>query len=230
MLREVSESPRMVELPLFPLPMVMFPQTIVPLHIFEERYKLMINRSIEESSAFGIVMNTPGSSVENESTISRIGSSVRVTQFERIEDGRLNILVNGERRFEILEFTGNKPYWTANVEFLEDDLAADDLQESFDATARLYRDVLKLASRLRGQPAEGITIPESPTALSYAVSSVLDLPWSLKQELLEMSSVSGRLKSVGVHLEAILQRLKSRVAQAAKPPRVNGNGRNGTVH
>jgi Lon protease-like protein len=214
----------MVEIPLFPLPMVMFPSVIVPLHIFEERYKILINRSIDEDREFGIVLNTPGSSTENESTIRRVGVSVRVTQTERLDDGRLNIEVAGERRFRILEFTGNKPYWKAMVEFLEDDESSDDLQESFNTVKRLYRAAHTLASQLRGTPAGEIVIPDSPAGLSYLVSYVLGISWDAKEDLLEMSSVAGRLKSVAIHLEELIQNLNARLDGNKIDRKLNGNG------
>jgi Lon protease-like protein len=207
--------------------MVMFPHVLAPLHIFEERYKLLINRSIDESLAFGIVLNTPGASAENESTISRIGTSVRVVEFERLDGGRLNIMVSGEKRFEILQLTGNKPYWTAQVEFLEDDGAAGSLDESFQSVARLYREVHSLASQLRGGEPTEIRLPDSPAALSYLVSYVLDLPWSAKQELLEMSSTADRLQAAAVHLEEIRRHAAAQIARNKVAGKPNGNGRNG---
>src|SRR6185295_12077461 len=102
-----------MEIPLFPLPnLVLFPQVAVPLHIFEERYKLMINRCIDQEAVFGLVLLHEDAEHESESTIHRVGVTARVVQVERLEDGRMNILCAGESRFRILEFTARNPYWT----------------------------------------------------------------------------------------------------------------------
>src|SRR6185295_9264363 len=128
-----------MEIPLFPLPnLVLFPQVAVPLHIFEERYKLMINRCIDQADIFGLVLLNEEADQENEDSILRIGVTARVVQVDRLDEGRLNVLCAGENRFRILEFTGSAPYWTADVGFFEDDDAADEgLREAYDKVSRL---------------------------------------------------------------------------------------------
>src|SRR5262245_51759248 len=112
-----------MEIPLFPLPnVVLFPQVAVPLHIFEERYKLMINRCIDQDTVFGLVLLREDASHESESTIHHVGVTARVVEVERLDDGRLNILCAGESRFRITEFTGRDPYWTGLIDFLEEDV------------------------------------------------------------------------------------------------------------
>lgn len=219
-----------MEIPLFPLPLVLFPQVVLPLHIFEERYRMMINRCIEESSTFGIVLIPPGTATESESTIRRVGVTARVIQFDRIEDGRLNIMAAGETRFRILEFTAGKPYWTANVEFFEDDRERDeDLQDFYNDVVRLYREVHRLAAQLRGMEMniDEIKIPASPATMSHMVSFVLDLDPESKQALLEMISVEGRLKTLTVHLEEATQRLNAEIARNKVSHKVKGNGHYG---
>src|SRR6478752_853214 len=111
----------------------------------------MINRCIEASSTFGIVLIPPGTSTESESTIRQVGVTARVIQFERIEDGRINIMAAGETKFRVLEFTGSKPHWTGRVEFFEDDRENDEeLQESYNTVVQLYREIHQLAAQLRG--------------------------------------------------------------------------------
>ncbi len=214
----------MPEIPLFPLPLVLFPQVVVPLHIFEERYKLMINRCVDESLAFGIVLLTPGSSSESEETIKPIGVTARIVQSERLADGRLNIMAAGEKRFRIVQFLGSSPYWSANVRFLEDDESGDELPESRNEVARIYREVHKLAAELRGVEVPEVSIPESALTLSFMVSYVLDIPPEAKQELLEMSSVTGRLKALVVHLEGTLQSIRTQIAREKISNKVKGNG------
>src|SRR4030095_5075306 len=111
-----------MEIPLFPLPnLVLFPQVAVPLHIFEDRYKLMISRCIDQTDVFGLVLLREGAEQESEETIHRVGVTARIVEVERLKDHRLNILCAGETRFRIVEFTASLPYWTAEVELFEDE-------------------------------------------------------------------------------------------------------------
>src|SRR5215510_4479434 len=113
-----------MEIPLFPLPnLVLFPDVAVPLHIFEERYKLMINGCIDRDEAFGLVLLRSGAEAESEETIHRVGVTARVIQVERLDDGRLNILSQGEERFRIYRFIQREPYWKGAVDFFEDDVS-----------------------------------------------------------------------------------------------------------
>jgi len=213
-----------MELPIFPLPLVMFPHVIVPLHIFEERYRLMINGCIEASEAFGIVF-IPTGSEEGETTIRRVGVSAKVVQFDRLDDGRLNIMAAGEKRFHVRRFMGNAPFWKAEVEFFDDDPeSGDELQETYDETVRLYREASQLAASIRGVELNEIRISESPELLSYMVSYVLGVEPEPKQELLEMKSTTGRLKALTVHLEDAVQRLKGQIARDKISEKVKGNG------
>jgi len=219
-----------MEIPLFPLPLVLFPQVVIPLHIFEERYRLMINRCIEESAAFGIVLIPPGTSTESESTIRRVSVTARVIQFDRIEDGRINIMAAGEMRFRILEFTAARPYWTASVEFFEDDRESDEeLQDSYNQVVHIYREIHRLAAQLRGLEfdIEEVKIPVSPATLTHMVSFVLDIDPEAKQALLEMTSIDGRLKTLTVHLEEAMQRLNAEIAREKISHKVKGNGHYG---
>jgi Lon protease-like protein len=219
-----------MEIPLFPLPLVLFPQVVVPLHIFEERYRSMINRCIEESGTFGIVLIPPGTSTESESTIRRVGVTARVIQFDRIEDGRINIMAAGETRFRILEFTSSKPHWAAKVEFFEDDRESEEeLQDSYNNVVHFYREIHRLAAQLRGLDfnIEEVKIPVSPATLTHMVSFVLDIDPEAKQALLEMTSVEGRLKTLTVHLEETMQRLNAEIAREKISHKVKGNGHYG---
>jgi len=213
-----------MELPIFPLPLVMFPHVIVPLHIFEERYRLMINNCIEGAEAFGIVF-IPSGSAEDESAIRRVGVSAKVVQFDRLDDGRLNIMAAGEKRFHVRRFTGSSPFWKADVEYFDDDQeTGDELQESYTETVRLYREASRLAAKLRGVELDEVRISESPELLSYMVSYVLGVEPEPKQELLEMTSTTGRLKSLTVYLEDAVQRLNGQIARDEVSEKVKGNG------
>src|SRR5207253_2332782 len=159
-----------MEIPLFPLPnLVLFPNIIVPLHIFEERYKLMINGCVDRDEVFGLVLLRSGSDSESEDTIHRVGVSARIVEVERLDEGRLNILCEGEARFRIYRFTQQSPFWKGSVELFEDQelRAAESLYEQ---VAELYRGVAALSAKLSGSDAADLVLPESATDLSFMVS------------------------------------------------------------
>src|SRR5262245_885481 len=130
-----------MEIPVFPLPnLVLFPHIVVPLHIFEERYKLMINGCIERSDVFGLALLRSGAETETEETIHRVGVTARIVEVERLEEGKMNILCEGESRFRIYRFTQQTPFWKGAVDFFEDreHIATESLYEQ---VAELYRSV-----------------------------------------------------------------------------------------
>ncbi len=102
-------------LPLFPLGLVLFPRTPLPLHIFEERYKLMIKESLDSTREFGVVLAM-------EKGIASVGCTARIERVSRTyEDGRMDIETTGYRRFEIAELNEDRPFLTAAVSFFDDD-------------------------------------------------------------------------------------------------------------
>lgn len=221
-----------MEIPLFPLPnLVLFPHVAVPLHIFEERYKLMINRCIDHDEVFGLVLLHEDASQESENTIHRVGVTARVVQVDRLEDGRLNILCAGESRFRIEEFTGNTPYWTGIVEFFEDaPERADALQHAFDEVSVLYRQAMELTSQLKEAEIPAVDLPDSALGLSYMVSYVLDLSPARKQELLETTSTIIRLHSLAVDLEKLLTQLRDQIGRKGLGHKAKSNGDLGKPH
>lgn len=215
-----------MEIPLFPLPnLVLFPQVAVPLHIFEDRYKLMINRCIDQTDVFGLVLLREGADQEDEDTIVRVGVTARVVQADRLEDGRLNVLCAGESRFHIVEFTGKAPYWTADVEFFEDDPEDEEgLQQAYQRVSQLYRKATELTSELKEAEVPELDLPDSPVGLSYMVSYVLDLDATRKQELLEATSTTFRLHSLAEDLENAVTQLEGQIARKALARKAIRNG------
>jgi Lon protease-like protein len=221
-----------MEIPLFPLPnLVLFPQVAVPLHIFEERYKLMINRCIDLDEVFGLVLLQEDAEQESERTIYHVGVTARVIQVDRLEDGRMNILCAGETRFRIEEFTGRTPYWTGIVEFLEDAPdKSDALQSAFEEVSGLYQRAMELTSRLKETEIPQVDLPDSALGLSYMVSYVLDLSPARKQELLETTSTILRLHALAVDLEKILSDLQEQIARSGLAQKAKTNGDLGKPH
>src|SRR5215831_15775949 len=142
-----------MEIPLFPLPnVVLFPNITVPLHIFEERYKLMINDCIDRAEVFGIVLLRNGATEENEETIHRVGVTARITDVERLEGGRMNIMCEAEMRFRISRLTQQKPYWRGDVQLFEEEQPVESVESLYEKVAQLYRRIAALNSELSGSP------------------------------------------------------------------------------
>src|SRR5207248_5482663 len=107
-------------LPLFPLNTVLFPGMPLPLHIFEERYKLMIGRCIEDERPFGVVLIQSGPEVGGPAVPHKVGTTAHIAAVKRADDGRMNLIAIGQERFQIREGVRQEPYLIARVEALAD--------------------------------------------------------------------------------------------------------------
>jgi Lon protease-like protein len=214
-----------VEIPLFPLPsLVLFPHAAVPLHIFEERYKLMINTCIDRNEAFGLVLLRGDGEEETAEMIHRVGVVARIVQVERLDEGRMNVICVGEARFRIQRFSQQSPYWKASVDlFPEEDTGLRDAS-LFDRVAEAYQKVLEMTARLTGMEYSEATIPETPTELSFLVSYILEIDAEQKQDLLEMTSTSERMQALMVHLQEAIRRLEQQLAEKALTAKARNNG------
>src|SRR5262245_13073968 len=219
-----------MEIPLFPLPnLVLFPHIVVPLHIFEERYKLMINGCIESSVPFGLVLLRGGSDNESEETIHQVGVTARIVEVERLDEGRMNILCEGESRFRIHRFTQQTPFWKGAVDLFQDK-EHHSAESLYEQVAELYRSVVNLTASISGSEEAEIALPESPTDLSYMVSYVLDIDSEEKQKLLEMDSTAERLRMLLAHLSDVTRKLEQQRAYKEVMAKVRGNGDLGRPH
>jgi ATP-dependent Lon protease len=214
-----------MDISLFPLPsLVLFPNIAVPLHIFEDRYKLMINGCIDRAEAFGLVLLRSGATEETEQAIHRVGVSARITDVERLEDGRMNIMCEGETRFRISRFTQQTPFWTGSVQFFEEETEHQSLESLYKQVSDLYRKLAALGSELSEAPQTELVLPESPTDLSYMVAYVLDIDSEEKQKMLEMRSTSERLRTLVIHLTETIGNFEKQVAYKKVQTKVRGNG------
>ena len=219
-----------MDIALFPLPnLVLFPNIVVPLHIFEDRYKSMINACIDNDAAFGLVLLRSGASEESEETIHRVGVSARVVEVERLAEGRMNILCEGESRFRIYRFTQQTPFWKATVNLFDDDQVRP-TESLYEQVAELYRAVASLSAKLSGSQPADLALPDSATDLSYMVSYVLDIDSEDKQKLLEMTSTAERLRMLVAHLTDTLKKLEQQRIYRDTALRVRGNGDLGKPH
>jgi Lon protease-like protein len=203
-------------LPLFPLNTVLFPSMVLPLHIFEERYKLMINNCLAQDKPFGVVLIYSWSEVGDPAIPHPVGTVARIANWEWLSDGRMNILTAGDRRFRIVDFTkSGLPYLEGLVEYWDDEPARhQDLPTLIGKVSDTFVDYLSLIMSLSDQalPVSQLQLPNDPSMLSYHVASNLQIEMNERQELLEEPSAVARLQRELVLLRRegnFLQRLIS---------------------
>jgi Lon protease-like protein len=199
---------RIDSFPLFPLGMVMLPSEIVPLHIFEERYKLMIGECLSEEKEFGIVWFS-------DEELHDIGCAGRVTQvLERTDDGRMNILVQGSRPFRLLERIPDLPYPAGTIEMLDDDEPVPPDDVVGEARER-YAALVERVTDRRPDDAELDALD------AYGMAATIEFALEPKQQLLEERSEPRRLELVSEMLDATLQKI-DKSDQAGELAKSNG--------
>ncbi len=200
-----------LELPIFELPLVLLPGELLPLHIFEERYKRMIARCLEDGEPFGIVFR------DDDGGARRVGCEARVTEVtQRFDDGRLNIIVAGERPFRVLDRFEAPDYPAGEVEPVEAASSAAD--EASDAAAEAREAFAELVRRVGGDPPEP---EELETYDSYGLAARVELPADTKQHLLEQRSEPERMRTLAAALGALVTAVE-RSRQVAERAKVNG--------
>jgi Lon protease-like protein len=196
-------------LPLFPLPnIVFFPHTRLPLHVFEPRYRQMVQDALEAEERFGIVLLRPGweSDYFGAPDVYDCGTIGTIEQAVPLEDGRYNIVVRGDVRFRILDEVSRVPYRTARV-IAEPD-AAPGLTEAYAQREWLAEVSRQYLQYLPDQSA----VPEIETvsldALTNALIMSLNLDMEEKQKLLELRDVLARAEQVGTELTSRMESLR----------------------
>ncbi|MBK4728611.1 LON peptidase substrate-binding domain-containing protein [Oxynema sp. CENA135] len=204
-----SSSIAVRELPLFPLPeVVLFPSRPLPLHIFEFRYRIMMNTILESDRRFGVVMWDP---VKGQPA--SVGSCAEILQYQRLPDDRMKMLTLGQQRFRVLEYVREKPYLVGLVEWIEDRPPERDLRPLAAEVDRLLRDVVHLSAKLMDQKIElPEDVPTLPTELSYWVASNLAGVAAEQQTLLEMQDTAARLEREAEILSSTRSHLAARTA------------------
>ncbi len=196
--------------PLFPLQVVLLPWEFLPLHVFEDRYKLMIGLCREEDRPFGVVL-------ADEKGVQNIGCSARIVKvMGEFPDGRMNILTRGEERFRILHTYDDRPYLTADVEFFDD-------RPEDTSPAELTEKILSFLPEHR-KDAGPISddIRNDPKKLSFWAGASLRPELKDKQRLLEIGSTSERLIEL-VRIIEETQKKERRIEQVEKNSSRNGH-------
>ena len=180
------------ELPLFPLQTVLFPGMRLPLHIFEDRYKLMIGTCMVTDQTFGVALIRSGLEVGGPAEVCAVGTTARIIQIDRLQDGRMNLVTVGVDRFRIIERYDDQPYARGRVELLPD--LGTPVPDGLAArVASLYRRFL-LGQGVSEERLEALELPDEPLALSYLVAATLRAGARERQRLLETESAAERLR------------------------------------
>ena len=198
---------RSSQIPIFELGLVLLPTEQIPLHIFEERYKAMIRHCLDEDASFGIVLRT-------DAGVREVGCTAIVEEvLEEFEDGRMNILVEGDLRFRVTARLEGPEFPLAEIEQLDDaepDQAAD-AGAAMEAFERLLEAVGSDAEL--GEEAEE----------AFEIAARVEIPVEAKQSLLETDSETARLEMLSEILEGLRKQV-TRSREVAERARSNGHG------
>lgn len=195
-------------LPLFPLEVVLLPGTPLPLHIFEPRYKEMIGECLAKEAPFGVVRAV-------EEGIAEIGCTAEiVTVTKEYPDGRMDLICEGRKRFEVLEVNRDRSFLQGEVLIVPDEPGVPPPDERVKAV-QLHLEILSLAGAVQDLSAA------DQNQLSFYLAGSLPLDLDFKQKLLAMRSEGERIQAVAAYLENVLPQLR-RAARARE--KAGGNG------
>jgi ATP-dependent Lon protease len=182
------------ELPLFPLPdVVLFPQEVLPLHIFEPRYRMLLRTAMAEDRRFGVIRWDP-----QERRMADVGCCAEIIHCQTQEDDRSNIVTMGQQRFRVLDVVREAPFRVGLVSWIEDEPENDSqgVSDLADQVREALKDVVELTAKLIGKPAQlPSDLPDLPRELSFWIGSHLGGPVADHQQaLLEITSTAERLR------------------------------------
>ena len=201
-------------LPLFPLDVVLFPQMALPLHIFEERYKEMIGYCLQEQSPFGVLY-------AHDERIETVGCSADISHvIKRYQDGRIDLIALGQKRFRVISFDSEKSYLRGSIELLPD---SEEGQEPSERQAKQALALFDQASQLMGsQGSDEFNRESSLQGLAFRLAAALELENDIRQRILEAQSDDDRLEELTRHLSQLIPRLVEKDKSAR---RASSNGR-----
>jgi Lon protease-like protein len=187
----------MTELPLFPLSTVLFPGMPLKLHIFEERYKQMINECIDNNLPFGVLLIESGEDTAPLVKPHLVGCTAHITQVQRLPFGRMNILAMGRDRFRVNALSQNKPYLSGDVEYVPlktgEPLRCRVEANRLNVLLKKYLATLENAGQLNFNEA---TLPDEPLSLAYTAAIILQTELETRQKLLASESLLEMLQSL----------------------------------
>ena len=216
-------------LPLFLLPLVLFPGTSMPLHIFEPRYREMLADCRRGDGRFGIAL--VGGGEERELPAGHVGCVAELRDVQTLPDGRANVLVDGTHRFALQRFVDDDaPYHVGLVEDY-DDVPGDDSAATSLAAARVreaFARVGRAARAIADDEAPVPELPDDPALVAFRVASLVDFERADRQALLVSRSALARLRTVDALLRSAVASIEERAATHTRA-RHNGHGPRGAL-
>lgn len=201
-------------IPIFPLPLVMMPNELLPLHIFEEKYREMLADVVAGDRIFGVNLFEPENDYVDRPAIESVGCAAQIRDFDTQDDGRSNIITLGVTRYRVLEYLDRgKPYLEAEVEFFndfpDDDGGAEGLA---DKVFEIFGRIAKAAFKMSGNQGRLPDINRGDSEqLSFLVAAAFNFENELKYQLIEMTSTTTRLK----RLDSILGKMVTQLEESA---------------
>jgi Lon protease-like protein len=198
----------LTELPVFPLPVVLFPSVPLPLHIFEPRYRQMLKDIRVTNNLFGVAYFDPSTETTEAPAVGHVGCVAEVTETQNFADGRSNILTLGVVRYRLESYVERgDPYLVAKLSYFEDN--EEDEEVLAGPTKEVAESFTRIAQAVRTINDERTSLPDisdtEPQRLSFLVAAAMELDAEVKQELLELRSTFERL-----------ERLRGMLSQAVK--------------
>jgi len=204
-----------MELPLFPLNTVLFPGAMLPLHIFEERYKLMIASCIEERRPFGVLLIREGWEVGATAEPFEVGTTAHIARVDELEEGKMDLVCLGGKRFRTVRLVSEDPYLTGEVEFLSSTSTDDPkAKELSDDAGSLFAEYVRLYLAISNQWARSVEMPGEPDGLADFIGARLGVAPQVKQRLLEELSARTRLALEVQILGEAIREMTPRVEEA----------------
>jgi Lon protease-like protein len=214
-------------LPIFPLPLVMLPNELLPLHIFEDRYRQMLKDVENEGKLFGVTLFEPKGTFEEKPAAGTVGCVAEIRESETLPDGRSNILTLGLIRYHLIDYVdAGEPYLVGNVQFFEDEKEdAAELDPLADNVFTLFERMAKAAFKMSGNRGR---LPEiqraDPEALSFLITAAFNFENEKKYQLLKTTSTLERLGELKQVLDHAVDQMEES-AEIQVVSRANGHSK-----
>lgn len=204
----------MAELPMFPLETVLFPTMVLPLHVFEERYRALVRDVMDGERQFGVVLIERGSEVGGGDQRSDVGTVAQVLEAQELDDGRFALVTIGSQRIRVGRWLDGDPYPRAEVEAVPEREGAPDTAQLVPEVRRQLRRVAAIRAEL-GRPAPPVTIElsDDPVVAGYQAAALAGLNPADAQRLLRIDDPSARLTALATLLEDEAELLGAMLAQ-----------------
>lgn len=204
-----------MDIPLFPLRTVLFPGMPLPLRIFEERYKTMVQELLANGGQFGVVLIRSGNEVGAGAVPHKTGTLARITECEEVSGGRFVLTAKGTRRFRLLNMLEPRPYPFGKIELFDESYDATDMRlaravETVRATFPVY---FRLALSRTGQWARDMDLPSNPRSLVNLVVQSIQSDEEAKQRLLELESAPDQVAHLADMLDDLLVHTREEVQE-----------------